>query len=182
MSKPFPARCTGFLAILLAGATLSGCSPEQEELRQWVDQQKNEIRPRVEPLAAPKKFIPEPYSGTEGPDPFSLQKLSGAVKSGPRVPNPLLEAELNRRKEPLESYPLDTMTMVGSVTKAGKPVALLQVDRLLYQVKVGDYIGQNYGRVVSITETELTLREVVQDPAGEWVERMGALPLQEKSR
>jgi type IV pilus assembly protein PilP len=74
------------------------------------------------------------------------------------------------------------MSMVGSVSKRGQPIALLQVDRLLYSVKVGDYIGQNYGRVVAITETELTLREVVQDAAGEWVERMGALPLQEKTR
>ncbi len=61
--------------------------------------------------------------------------------------NSLLASEINRRKEPLEAYPVDSMRMVGSVTKAGRPHALLQVDKLLYQVKVGDYIGQNYGKI-----------------------------------
>ena len=96
--------------------------------------------------------------------------------------NPLLAAELNRRKEPLESYPLDSMSMVGSFSKAGQPFALLKVDNLLYQVKVGDYLGQNYGRVMKIGETDLSLREVVQDAAGEWTERVSTLQLQEKAR
>jgi type IV pilus assembly protein PilP len=177
-----PLSASGWLFIMLASILASACSPEQEELRQWMEQQAREVKPRVDPLSEPKKFLPEPYAGADGPDPFSAEKLSGAAKAGPRAPNPLLTAELSRRKEPLEAYPLDTMSMVGSVSKRGQPIALLQVDRLLYSVKVGDYIGQNYGRVVAITETELTLREVVQDAAGEWVERMGALPLQEKTR
>jgi type IV pilus assembly protein PilP len=59
---------------------------------------------------------------------------------------------------------------------------LLKVDNLLYQVKVGDYLGQNYGRILKITETEIALREIVQDAAGEWIERPGTLQLQEKAR
>jgi type IV pilus assembly protein PilP len=91
-------------------------------------------------------------------------------------------AEFNRRKEPLEAYPLDAMSMVGSVTKSGVPFALLKVDNLLYQVKAGDHLGQNYGRITRITETEVTLREIVQDATGEWTERPGTLQLQEKAR
>ena len=72
--------------------------------------------------------------------------------------------------------------MVGSVNKNGQPFALLRVDRLLYQVKVGDYLGQNYGRITGISETEITLREIVQDAAGEWIERSAALQLQERAR
>lgn len=163
-------------------AAVTACSPEQGELQEWMKQQEREIRPVVQPLSVPKKFNPEPYSGADGIDPFSIQKMAALARQESRAPNPLLTAELNRRKEPLESYPLDTMTMVGSVVKKGQPIALLQVDRLLYPVRVGEYIGQNYGRVMKITETELTLREVVQDAAGEWVERTGALQLQEKAR
>jgi type IV pilus assembly protein PilP len=97
-------------------------------------------------------------------------------------PNPLLVAELARRREPLEAFPLDSMTMVGSVAKQGTPYALLSVDKLLYQVRPGDYLGQNYGRINKITETEIVLREIVQDAAGEWIERAAKLQLQEKAR
>jgi type IV pilus assembly protein PilP len=66
--------------------------------------------------------------------------------------------------------------------KQGRQYALLKVDNLLYQVKVGDYLGQNYGKITKITETDISLREIVQDAAGEWIERPGQLQLQEKSR
>jgi len=72
--------------------------------------------------------------------------------------------------------------MVGSVNKQGLPFALLRVDTLLYQVKVGDYLGQNYGRITRIGETEIALREIVQDAAGEWIERPATLQLQERAR
>ncbi len=105
-----------------------------------------------------------------------------AIKQESRQPSSLLAGELNRRKEPLEAFPLDSMRMVGSLTKNGQPYALLKVDNLLYQVKVGDYLGQNYGRITRIAETDIALREIVQDAAGEWIERAGSLQLQEKAR
>jgi Tfp pilus assembly protein PilP len=90
------------------------------------------------------------------------------------------EREFGRNgKQPLEAYPLDTMRMVGSLTKDGQLVALLKVDSLLYQVRAGSYLGQNYGRITKISETEITLREIAQDAAGEWAERPAALQLQE---
>ena len=66
--------------------------------------------------------------------------------------------------------------------KNGRPFALLRVDNLLYQVKAGDYIGQNYGKITRITETNLAVREIVQDAAGEWIERPSSLQLQERAR
>jgi type IV pilus assembly protein PilP len=74
---------------------------------------------------------------------------------------------------------LDTMGMVGSLTRDGQLVALLKVDNLLYQVRAGSYLGQNYGRVTRVSETEITLREIAQDASGEWAERPAALQLQE---
>jgi type IV pilus assembly protein PilP len=165
-----------------AAALLSACSADHEELRTWMDQQRREVKPSVTPLQPPKKFDPQPYDAALAVDPFSNQKLTVALKQEARQPNSLLSAELNRRKEPLEAYPLDSMGMVGSVNKQGQPFALLRVDNLLYQVKVGDYLGQNYGRITSIAETEIALREIVQDAAGEWIERPATLQLQEKAR
>lgn len=161
---------------------LAGCSSDMDELRQWMEQQRKEIKPTVTPLLPPKKFLPQPYEAGAGVDPFSPQKLSVAIKQEAAQPNSLLTAEINRRKEPLEAYPLDNMSMVGSLTREGRRYALLRVDNLLYQVKAGDYLGQNFGRITKISETEITLREVVQDAAGEWIERTSTLQLQEKGR
>lgn len=169
-------------AVAAAAALLAGCSAEHEELQSWMDQQRREVKPNVEPLSPPKKFNPQPYAGLQAVEPFSTQKLTVALKQEARQPNSLLASELNRRKEPLEAYPLDSMSMVGSVNKQGRPFALLRVDNLLYQVKVGDYLGQNYGRITKIDETQIVLREIVQDAAGEWIERSTNLQLQEKAR
>ena len=172
-----------FSAWALIGALLlTGCSDDNDQLRQWMEQQRREVKPNVEPLQAPKKFDPQPYTTAQAVDPFSTQKLTVALKQEARQPNSLLSAELNRRKEPLEAYPLDSMNMVGSVNRQGQPFALLRVDTLLYQVKVGDYLGQNYGRIGRIGETEVALREIVQDAAGEWIERPATLQLQERAR
>jgi type IV pilus assembly protein PilP len=161
-------------------AVLAGCGAGLDELQQWMEQQRREVKPNVSPLQPPKKFDPQPYAAAGSVEPFSTQKLSVALKRDERAPSSLLAGELKRRKEPLEAYPLDSMNMVGSVNRQGRPFALLRVDGLLYQVKVGDYLGQNYGRVLRIGDAELVLREVVQDAAGEWIERNSTLQLLER--
>lgn len=161
---------------------LAGCNPGTEELQGWMEQQRKEAKPSVQPLVPPRKFDPAPYASARLVEPFSTQKLTVAIKQETRQPNSLVSAEMNRRKDPLESFPLDSMAMVGSFVRKGQPFALLKVDNLLYQVKVGDYLGQNYGRITKVSETEIALREIVQDAAGEWIERPGALQLQEKAR
>ncbi|MBV8604739.1 MAG: pilus assembly protein PilP [Pelomonas sp.] len=168
--------------VVATAALLGACTADIDELRGWMDQQRREAHPHVPPLVAPKKFLPEPYATAQLVDPFSTQKLSVGIKSEAAQPNSLLTAELNRRREPLEAFPLDSMVMVGSMMRKDQRYALLKVDSLLYQVKKGDYIGQNFGKITSIGETELGLREIVQDAAGEWVERSTTLQLQEKGR
>ena len=175
-------RRTLALGVSLLLAVLAGCSADHDELRQWMEQQRREVKPNVTPLQAPKKFDPQPYASAQSVDPFSAQKLAVALKIETKQANPLLAAEQNRRKEPLEAYPLDSMGMVGSVNKQGQAFALLRVDNLLYQVKVGDYLGQNFGRITRIAETDIALREIVQDSAGEWIERPATLQLQERAR
>jgi type IV pilus assembly protein PilP len=172
------------LAVLTA-AVLAGCGgTDSEELQQWMTNERSQARARVQPIPEPKKFTPQDYGQDASTDPFSSQKLTQALKreSSQTTSNAALIApELARRKEALESYPLDAMAMVGSLVKTGQPVALLRVDNLLYQVKSGNYLGQNYGRITKIGETEIVLREIVQDGSGEWIERVAKLQLQEGS-
>ena len=175
-------RLAGALCVAVVTLLTVGCSGEQDELQQWMEQQKREVKPSIQPLSAPKKFNPQPYAAMDGVEPFSTQKLSVALKQEARQSNSLLSAEVNRRKEPLEAFPLDSMSMVGSVVKQGRQYAFLRVDNLLHNVKVGDYLGQNYGKITKISETDVSLREIVQDAAGEWIERPSVIQLQEKAR
>jgi type IV pilus assembly protein PilP len=181
-------RSPAWLARLMYGlaaaccVVLAGCSDGRDELQQWMDEQRRMAKPRVPPLLPPRKFDPQPYLALNAVEPFSTQKLVVAIKQENREPNSLLAAELNRRRDPLEAYPLDSLSMVGSVTRDGRAYALLRADNLLYQVRVGEYIGQNYGKVQRITETEVTLREIVQDAIGEWVERTSTLQLQDRGQ
>ncbi len=160
----------------------AGCSNSStDDLSQWMAQQRNTLKPKVEPVKEPVPFEPQAYSTLDLVEPFSQDKFTVALGAqNSASPNAaLLAAELNRRKEPLELLPLDTMSMVGLLDQAGRKVALVRAGGLLYQVAVGNYMGQNYGRVTNITETEITLREIAQDGVGEWIERPAALQLQE---
>lgn len=177
------------LALLLVAtsAALAACEGSgNEEITRWMTEQRAITKPQVQPLPEPKKYIPEAYDQESQVEPFSSQKLTLALKRESQQAGSaaaaLLQPELNRRKEPLEAYPLDSMVMVGSLMKQGQPVALIKVDNLLYQVKPGNYLGQNYGKITKVGESEVVLRELVQDAAGEWVERTATLQLQEKSK
>ena len=171
--------CTCLL--LLVGCSSSG----QEELDQWMSEQRNQTRSRVERLPEPTKFTPQAYTQQGAIEPFSSQKLAQALKresSLSTINTALIAPELARRKEPLEASPLDAVAMVGSLIKVGQPVALVRIDNLLYQVRVGNYLGQNYGKITKVSETGISLREIVQDAAGEWIERTATLQLQEVSK
>jgi type IV pilus assembly protein PilP len=147
-------------------------------------QQRAATRPHVTPIPEPKKFVPQAYTQEGATDPFSNVKLTQALRrESTQTSNVALVApELSRRKEPLEAFPLDSMKMVGSLIKDGQPVALLKVDNLLYQVKPGNYLGQNFGKITKVSESEVSIREIVQDATGEWTERTATLQLQERSR
>ncbi len=143
--------------------------------------QRAQVKPTVPPISEPKKFTPQAYTEAAAFEPFNSQKLTQALRRDAAQPSTsgLIAPELSRRKESLEAFPLDSMTMVGSLNRKNQPVALISVDKLLYQVRVGNHLGLNYGLITKISETDLVLREIVQDAAGEWIERVATLQLQE---
>jgi type IV pilus assembly protein PilP len=171
--------------LVAALAVLGGCSgSDRDELQAWMAEQRAQAKPAITPIVAPKRFTPQAYTQESGVEPFNIAKLTQALRRDAAQPSTsgLIAPELSRRKEALESFPLDSMEMVGSLQGSGQPVALVRVDKLIYQVRAGNYLGLNYGRVLRVGENQLTLREIVQDASGEWIERPATLELQEKSK
>ena len=175
---------TKVIGVMLVAAGLSACDSDQEDLQRWMAEQRAQVKPSVPRITEPKKFTPQTYTEASSFEPFNMLKLTQALRRESNQPSTseLIAPELARRKEALEAFPLDAMAMVGSMNRNGQPVALVRVDKLLYKVRVGEYLGLNYGRITRINETEVALREIVQYAAGEWIERVATLQLQESAK
>jgi type IV pilus assembly protein PilP len=165
------------LLIPIAVTVLGGCSSEIDELKQFVRDSEKGLPRRIEPLPAVKPFEPFAYEGFDLPDPFKPRKLS-APKEGSGGG---IAPDLNRRKEPLEAFPLEQLKMVGTLSQGNENYALVRADKTLYRVKKGNYMGQNFGLITDVNESEIKLKEIVQDSAGDWAERQSVLPLLEET-
>jgi len=165
------------LLIPAALLLVAGCSSEIDELKQFVRDSDKGIPRRVEPLPAVKPFEPFAYEGFDLPDPFKPRKLSAPKEGGGGGIAP----DLNRRKEPLEAFPLEQLKMVGTLSQNKETYALVRADKTLYRVKKGNYMGQNFGLITDVNESEIKLKEIVQDSAGDWAERQSVLPLLEET-
>ncbi|WP_374511965.1 pilus assembly protein PilP [Niveibacterium sp.] len=168
-------RRLAFLVVLL----LAGCSGEEHSgVKQWMAESSRDLRGRVPPLPTIKTFPVVAYEAGALVDPFRPSKLDAAKGGG----NGGVRPDMNRRREPLEAFPLESLRMVGTLTMKGKPLAIINADRTLYQVGVGNYMGQNFGVITQVTEGEVTLKELIEDTNGDWVERVNTLQLQEATK
>ena len=170
------------VATIAAGAmlvSLGGCGDGGvQEIKEWMSDVKAKTKVSIPQLSPPKTFTPFVYAGKGNVDPYSPTKLAVAFAKL-QANSTGLKPDLERRREPLENFPIDTLKMVGTLQKPGLSYALIEADRTVYQVKTGNYIGQNFGLVTKISETSVDLKEIVQDASGEWVERKAKLELQE---
>jgi type IV pilus assembly protein PilP len=126
-----------------------------------------------------KPYEPVPYKAFEQSDPFSSTKIELVTKSASTSSGSGLKPDFNRPKEPLEAYPLESLKMVGVLQQKNASFALVKADTGLYRVKIGNYMGQNFGLITTITDSQIQLRELIQDAAGDWTERQSTLQLQE---
>lgn len=164
-----------------ACALAAGCSSDQSELRAWMQEVRASTTPIRERIEEPKRFAPFRYDDEAQVDPFSPQKLAVVLEGPQRAGSGGLKPDLDRRREALEAFPLDTIRMVGHLANGRRNHALLQVDSTVYQARVGNYAGQNFGVITRIDESEVQLQELVQDAAGDWVRRESTLRLQDGS-
>jgi type IV pilus assembly protein PilP len=166
-------------AATVAALALAACSQEPHgDLREFVKQSENLPHGRVAPLPEVKPYEPFTYSAFDLVDPFKPRKIEPPRTAGTGGVAP----DLNRRREPLEAYPLENLRMVGTLEQKKQMYALIRApDGALYRVRNGNYVGQNFGRIVSISETGIKLREITQDSTGSWEEKEQVLLLQEEA-
>lgn len=158
--------------LLLALLSLGACSRGTQDLQAWVAEVKNRPAPPLDPLPVMQQFETFQYAVQAMRDPFSAPSNDRrASSSGPR-PDP------NRRKEPLETFPLDSLDMVGTLGLGARSVALVMApDKVVHRVRPGNHMGQNEGRVASVSDSRIDLVELVPDGAGGWLERSVSVAL-----
>ncbi|MBX3676262.1 MAG: pilus assembly protein PilP [Rhodocyclaceae bacterium] len=166
-------------AILLGCLMLAACGGEDhQDLRQWMKESTKDFKGKIPPLPEIKSFPTVAYEAGDLVEPYNASKIEPERKAGGGGIKP----DLDRRKEPLEAYPLESLKMVGTLTKGKMVHALVQADKNLHQVKIGNYMGQNFGIITDINETEVQLKELVPDSLGDYTERTSTLQLQEKQQ
>jgi type IV pilus assembly protein PilP len=161
-----------FAAIL----ALAACSGEQHsDLREFVKEQDKLPVTRIPPLPEVKPYQAIEYAAFDLTDPFKPRKIEPPknAQTGGIQPDP------NRRREPLEAYPLEALKMVGILKQKDIFGLVKSPDNNLFQVRTGNYMGQNFGRIVAISDGSIKLKEIVQDSNGNWEEKEQTLLLQE---
>jgi type IV pilus assembly protein PilP len=171
--QAFVAGSARALLIAAACALVAACGSDTKEVEQWVAEKKAEPAPPLEPLPVMKQFETFEYNPAGLRDPFAVPVPDRDSGSGLR-PDP------NRRKEALEVFPLDGLSMVGTIGSGSNLVGLvLAPDRVTYRVRPGMYMGQNDGKITAVHEDRIELTELVPDGAGGWLERQAKLSLSE---
>ena len=156
-------------------ALLGGCgSTSHQDLVDWMADQGKGARGHLDPIPQIKPYEPFVYNDFDLPDPFKPRKIEPQKSENTNK----LAPDLNRRKEPLEAYPLESLSMVGTLEKGRTRYALIKTpERDLYQVRQGMHMGQNYGVITDVTDSDIKLKELMQDGSGDWSERTSTLNL-----
>jgi type IV pilus assembly protein PilP len=174
-------KARSLLFSLACIGALSGCGGgEHEDIKQWMAEASRDLKGRVPPLPELKPFPVVSYEAADHSDPFSAGRMEADKQDGADANKP----DFDRPREALEAFPLESLQFIGVVSKnKGRDrLALIRVNGAVYQAAKGNYLGQNFGRITAIHDTEIVLMETVQDPSGQtaaWVEQKMTLQLLE---
>jgi type IV pilus assembly protein PilP len=170
-------------SLLLIGLLASCGGEEHRDLKEELANLTKDMRGRVEPLPQVKPYEPVPYTAEGQVDPFRPERIEvAAAGRAASASTALIEEQKKRPPEPLEAFPLESIQMLGTITQKKETFALVKAGPNLYRVKKGNYMGQNFGVITEIDEAQISLKELVQDSSGDWVERMSTLQLVEAKR
>jgi type IV pilus assembly protein PilP len=171
-------RRSTFSLVMMATLVLAACGAQQDDLNRYIVEVKDRPATPIPPIPAVRTYTPYKYEGLLGRDPFrqstsegSDQVASGSSAKGPRP-------DLQRPREYLERFELDTLVMVGTFAKEASEWALVKdPDGVVHRVAVGNYMGKNHGKVSGISNDEVQLSEFIADGAGGWLVRDASIAL-----
>lgn len=166
--------------VMVAATALSGCSGnDYSDLRTYINNVKARPAGRVAPVPEFKTYETFEYEAAELRDPFKMFIADTALVDETTATDGL-RPDMNRHKETLEQYPLDTLRFVGHLERDGQKWAIVtSPDHLVHRVMVGNHLGTNFGEIVEISESRIEIREIIPDGLGGWIERDAALSLKE---
>ncbi len=173
----FAGKVIRILVAMVLSVGVTACSDfGLSNLESYVRSIKARPASRIPPLPEFKMYETFSYSADELRDPFRINNDEAEIKGADAVVYTGPKPDENRNKETLEEYPLDTLRFVGQLEKNNEEWAIVtSPDKLVHRVKVGNFIGQNYGRIVAISESDMEV--LVPDGMGGWIEREAALSL-----
>jgi type IV pilus assembly protein PilP len=165
-------------AVLAAGLT-AGCASDQDDLNRYIAEVKARPPSPIPPIPPVRTYTPYEYQGLLGRDPFRQSTSEGSDEVAANATGTGPRPDLQRPKEYLERFELDTLQMVGTFEKASNNWALIRdPDGVVHRVSVGNYMGKNYGRVLSIQPDEVELSEFISNGAGGWLVREAEVALE----
>ena len=168
-------RAIGATVIGSAFALMAGCTSGDADLKEWVAHEKAQKGSPIAPLPVLKTFETFEYTDQGMRDPFSpgLEEQQTSTTSGPQPDK--------HPREPLELFALDSLKMVGTIGTGASIEGLIKdTEGTVHRVHKGNYLGQNNGKVVAVSETQINLVELVPNGTGGWMERQATVALPEK--
>lgn len=174
-----PARLVrAALMICLSLMVMTACSTDSHgDLSSYVQEVKARKAGRIPPLPEIKVYGAYTYKRDDLRDPFKVAEEEAVLDT---AGGDGLQPDMQRNREPLESFPLDSLRFVGHMEQEGRVWAVVTApDALVYRVEEGNYVGQSFGRIVRISESQIDIREIVPNGLGGWVERDAILTLAE---
>lgn len=177
-ARRFSKASTVFSLIALT-SLLNGCERSMADLDEYVKDRRQAHAGFVEPLPEYELYKGFSYTSVDLRDPFGTPDLDAGMPTimGSNKNKP----DLKRRREALEMYPLDSLDMVGELARGGNSWGLIKdAEGVVHRVKTGAYAGQNFGRIVSVTESNIEIEETIQDGMGNWITREAQLTLGEE--
>lgn len=166
------------LVIMVTLLALTACTGESHgDLADYVKEVKARKAGRIPPLPEVKSYEAYQYNKADLRDPFKAAVVEAVTEA---LNGAGLQPDVQRNREPLEAFPLDSLRFVGHLEQEGRVWAVVTApDALVYRVEEGNYMGQNFGRISLITESRIDIREIVPDGLGGWIERDASLMLEE---
>lgn len=163
------------IAAILLVPLLVACSSPEQDIQEWMSQEAAGMKGGVKPLPEIETAPIVEFDETLQTDPFRPSKMEPDKRAASG-----LRPDTNRRREPLEAFSLETLSFVGVIQRGKENLALVKAGEALYQVRPGNYLGQDFGVVTGISNSEVSIKELVEDLNGEWGERVSTLHLQEQ--